>query len=87
MQIVDQAAGRGTHRIERSLVTPLVVEIDADAALLDRHVRVSVDGVRPTLEPITIWHAYGEGRPGTRIVFRTESPLPWSGSIDVTVTA
>lgn len=83
--IDDQVDGRGRRRIERRLHTPLAVNIDGSTAILNgSRVRVRVQGdVSMRLDPVTIWHAYGEGRPGTALVLACEAELPWQGRIEI----
>ena len=83
--IEDVIVGRGRRSIVRRLVTPMAARIDGDQVFLEGEgfsgvVRAEV---RPTLQPIVLWYAYGEGRPGTAIVFAAEAALPWEGRIEI----
>lgn len=86
-RIEDHVTGRGRHTIERALVTPAAVTIRDNAAHLEADglsfiVRAE-DATPPHLDPITLWHAYGDGTSGTRIVFKDMARLPWEGSLIV----
>jgi len=83
--IDDRVEGRGRRRIERRLHTPLDVNLDGPTATLNgSRVRVRVLGdVSMRVEPVTIWHAYGEGRPGAALVLTCEAELPWRGCIEI----
>ena len=83
MRIEDGIAGSRTHSIERALVTPLDVRLDGDSAIVGGRFRVHSEGAVPRLDAISIWHAYHNATPGTRIVFETTQSLPWSGCITV----
>jgi hypothetical protein len=67
------------------LHTPLEVNLDGpEATLTGSRVRVRVLGdVSMRVEPVTIWHAYGEGRTGAALVLTCEAELPWRGCIEI----
>ncbi|CAA7621713.1 heparinase II/III family protein [Magnetospirillum sp. UT-4] len=87
MRVDDTVEGRGRHRITRRLVTGAAVAVDGGAAILTqpsgRRWRVAAEDARPALSPLTLWHAYGEGSPGTVLAFETEAVLPWRGTLTV----
>ncbi len=78
-RIDDAVTGHGTHEIERALVTPLGVHVDGDRVIIDERFSLRANGLLPECRPVTVWHAYGSGNPGTRIAFRTTHELPWIG--------
>lgn len=85
LTIEDAVAGRRRHRIERRLVTPMAARIDGDRVMLEGEglsVSVRADAP-PTLEPMTLWRGYGDGVPGTAIVFAADVELPWRGRIEI----
>lgn len=87
LRIEDRIQGRGTHTIERTLVTA------HEATISDGCVFVNRDGQRfriyteenatPRVSEITLWHAYGAGKAGHRIAFTTKAPAPWHGALIV----
>ena len=81
LRLDDAVTGHGTHSIERALVTPLAVRIDGDSAIIAERFRLRADGLVPRCQPITVWHAYGNGTPASRIIFETTQDLPWIGAI------
>lgn len=83
IRIEDGISGTGRHTVERALVTPLAVQIKDKLAIIGERFAVSAEDAAPRLDPVTVWHAYGRGAPGTRIVFETVAELPWSGLITV----
>lgn len=90
-ELTDLLDGKRRQTIERSLVTPLDAEIaDGVVVLRGRDLCVTVTPSADAtieLEPITRWHAYGEGTPATRIVFNNKNAaMPWSGTITVKVS-
>jgi len=86
----DQLHGRGRNRLVRRFVTPLEVEALPMGALLKgggRTLWVSAGpGASMTVRPITVWRAYGCGRPGTLIEFTERATLPWSGRATIEVS-
>lgn len=87
VRIDDGVSGRGTHVIERTLVTPLAVRIEGTRAIIGDTFALAGDVTAPRAEPVTIWHAYNNGMPGTRIVFETRAGLPWSGTLTLEETS
>lgn len=83
LTIHDRVAGRGTHQVSRRLVTPLEARlVDGGVDLAGPGARFRIEGAGPArLEPVTLWHAYGEGRPGTAITFVADETLPWQGTL------
>ncbi len=85
--IKDFIVGKGRANIRRQLVTPLAATITDDGVVLtgsDTSFRIHGAG-HPTLQPITIWKAYGQGQPGTAIVFDDDAALPWRGDLMIEV--
>ena len=81
----DDIAGRGTHAIQRSLITtwatrqtPGGIAIDTPKGLI----QVSCPSAA-RLEPMKRWEAYGRAVPATRIVFEERSGLPFTGFFSV----
>lgn len=87
LEIADRVEGRGTHAITRRLHTTCKVEpLENGFRLLapgGRRFTVTAPGAAPNLIPTTVWTAYGEGRPASRLEFTALKPLPWSGLIRV----
>lgn len=86
--LTDTVDGRDAHRVTRALVSPLPASVVEGAVLLSgatNSYRVTAE-VEPTIEPVTIWQAYGVGEQGARLVFDTHSRLPWSGHVKVEAT-
>jgi len=85
--IHDSVDGKGHVQICRQFITPLTTTITGDSVILagsDASFRIH-GATHPTLQPITIWHAYGQGQPGTVIAFNNGSPLPWQGDLMIEV--
>jgi hypothetical protein len=83
----DRLTGHGKHRIVRAFVTPFPTTLNAGSAVINtpdsRFILRSADAAtKCTMQATTIWHAYGEGRPGTRISFETRTEADWQGVID-----
>jgi hypothetical protein len=90
-ELTDLVDGKRRQTVERSLVTPLDAEIvDSVVVLRGRDLCVTVTPSADAtieLDPVTRWHAYGEGTPATRIVFNNQNAaMPWSGNINIEVT-
>ena len=83
----DEVNGSGRHRVTRRLVTTLEATNDGDAVRLSGPdgAFVVTGGGPATLAPCTRWEAYGEGRPATRLTWRTATRLPWRGRLEVRV--
>jgi len=89
MVIKDELAGHGIHRVSRRLVTPLKVEVTPAGLVLsnsEKKFSLSSPGPEAAISPISLWSAYGNGRPGTLIEFAADTPLPWSGEISLKVS-
>jgi hypothetical protein len=82
-RIEDGIAGRGSHTVERALVTPCDVRLDGDSVVVGGRFRVACEGSAARLDAVTVWRAYNDGSPGTRIVFESRQSLPWSGTITI----
>lgn len=88
VMVEDRVEGRGQHHLCRRLVTPLTAEILADGTvLLGGRFHVKADGGTPRLVPLRLWHAYGEGTPGTAVEFHHTTALPWTGTLSIDLVA
>jgi len=87
--ISDSVDGTRTAKIRRTFVTPLQVDVQGSIIELKGKSRIfrmrCGKNTSIKIDPITLWHAYGQGRNGTRIIFTTTASLPWQGRIDVEV--
>ncbi|MBL94298.1 MAG: hypothetical protein CFH06_00222 [Alphaproteobacteria bacterium MarineAlpha3_Bin5] len=83
LKIYDSVMGVGQYYIDRSLVTPLPAKLYNNKVIINKQFKVYADDSIPQISPITIWHSYGEGRPGFHIIFSGTEKLPWAGSINV----
>lgn len=86
-QINDSISGTGRADIQRQLITPLPTKITDDGILLigsEKSFRIR-STTALTTQSITIWHAYGQGQPGTAIVFDDAASLPWQDDIMIEV--
>lgn len=83
MRIMDAVTGHGLHQIDRTLLTPGDVRVDGNAVIIDEQFRVHAGDLEPSVQPITLWQAYGSGKAGSRISFETTVALPWTGTITV----
>jgi hypothetical protein len=84
MVLTDELAGQGSCQVSRRFVTPLEVEAEPTGIGLSgagKSFHLSSRDAEATISEITLWSAYGRGRPGKLIEFAAESPLPWSGEI------
>ena len=83
----DHVEGRGSHSIIRRLHTTCRVEpLDGALRLIapgGRRFTITAPGAAFTVLGTTLWTAYGEGQPASRIEISTTAPLPWSGLITV----
>ncbi|MBX9633671.1 MAG: heparinase II/III-family protein, partial [Magnetospirillum sp.] len=81
--VVDRALGKGRRTMERRLITALPVE-EGGRILVGPSVRFRVicDGAI-RVEPMTLWSAYGEARPGSCIIISNRNMLPWSGRLRI----
>ena len=89
LTIRDTLTGlRPGHHVRRQLVTGLEVEVMGEAVILrsavsGRRFKVMAQGCPPSLEPTTLWSAYGRGRPGHVLVFRCAPDASWQGRLTV----
>lgn len=83
----DAVDGKGDVHIRRQLVTPLPATVtDNGVVIAGSNKSFHIHGAtHPKLKPITIWHAYGQGRPGTAIVFNDDTVLPWQDNLMIEV--
>lgn len=90
LTVEDRLDGHGRRPLVRRFVTPLAVEALPGGVLLTgggRTFWLSADGeAAMTIRPVTIWHAYGVGRPGHLIEFADKATLPWSGRVTLEVS-
>ncbi len=84
MILTDRIEGTREATVTRTLVTPMFAEFHDGALMLDGRFRIAADAPL-RLEPMTVWHAYGEGRTGTAIVIEDRARLPFEGTITVEV--
>lgn len=85
--IHDSVDGMGRMNMRRQLVTPLPTTIINDGVVLtgsEKSFRIR-GNTHPKIQPITIWHAYGQGQPGTAIVFNDDALLPWQSNLMIEV--
>jgi hypothetical protein len=75
VEVEDELAGSGTHRVTRRLHTTLPVRIESGVATLDGRYRVHADAPLTTREAVC-WTAYGEGTAATCIEARSRVALP-----------
>ena len=75
VEVEDELAGSGTHRVTRRLHTALPVRIEGGVATLDGRYRVHADAPLTTREAVC-WTAYGEGTAATCIEARSRVALP-----------
>jgi len=85
--IDDEIAGVGSFCVQRRLHTDLPVEIRGNGAVIHgREVRYVVDFGSPiSIEPMTCWDAYGNGRAATAMLCDIHADLPYRGRISVEV--
>ncbi len=84
----DGLAGEGRHRISRRFVTPLEAEAGSGGVVLrngGKTFHLNSPDATAVVTQTTLWHAYGQGRPGFAIEFTVEAPLPWSGEVRLEV--
>lgn len=88
--IEDRLEGRGRRNLIRRLATPLEAEALPMGVLLKGSGKTLwVSGgsaAAVTARPITLWHAYGNGRPGVLIEFAERAALPWAGRLNIEVS-
>ncbi|OAN49180.1 hypothetical protein A6A04_03435 [Paramagnetospirillum marisnigri] len=88
LDITDTVAGSGPHLLIRRLHTTCRVEAVAGGLHLHapggRRFTITAPDAEITVSPTTLWTAYGEGVPASRIeITIAAAPLPWSGLIRV----
>lgn len=86
VDILDTIEGRGRHLISRRLVTPLTVEVDGYHATMSSGTstfKICSDAPL-SARPVTLWHAYGEGRAGTIIEAEERLTLPCHCRMSIT---
>ena len=83
MDIMDTVNGRGNHKLDRVLVTPLRTECNGNNVLLygDNSIYRLVSDSYPTITIMPIWKSYGCSFMGTAIIFSLEENLPWTGKM------
>lgn len=80
--IHDRVDGVGRHKVRRALATSLAVELINGAAILGARWRVwSRAPVRS--QRITLWRAYGEGVPGTQLVWEDDAAFPFDDTLTI----
>jgi len=88
--IDDRLEGRGRRRISRRFATPLAAEALPGGVLLKGGGRTLWLSAGPAAEvtarPITLWRAYGDGRPGVLVELTERADLPWSGRATLEVS-
>lgn len=81
LHIADSISGRGRRRVTRRLVLANEPARDGDA-WRSGPARLHLDG-EARVEPVTIWSAYGRGRPGWALINEAAAALPFSGTIRI----
>jgi hypothetical protein len=81
LTIHDRIDGKGRHRITRRLHTALPVT-QVGYAVRAAGFTIESD-IAPSLQPATLWTAYGVGVPATAIVFEAKATLPYESEIRV----
>jgi hypothetical protein len=87
MTITVGVKGKGHHTITRTLITPLVLDIIGDGALLWGEIntyKIECSGCEMALVPVTWWLAYGHGVPATAIAMTNRQAMPFAGKIILT---
>jgi len=88
--IDDRLDGCGRRTLVRRFATPLEVEVLPMGLLLKGGGKTLWVSAGPrtavTVRPITLWWAYGHGRPGALIEFKERADLPWSGRATIEVS-
>jgi len=86
LSIDDHLDGDGQHALVRSIITPLRTQHENGAIVLQGDqalYRLTWDdsATETVIEPITLWQAYGVGRPGHVVRLTTRAHLPWRGTL------
>ena len=87
--ISDAVDGNRTAKVCRTFITPLEISAKGSTITLKGEkyaFRMYCDAdTTIKTDPITLWHAYGRGREGTRITLTTTASLPWQEQIELEV--
>ena len=85
----DKIEGSRTAAVCRTFVTPMEVSVQGSTIMLkgkSHTFRMRPEaGITIKINPVTLWHAYGHGKDGTKITVTTNATLPWQGQIDIEV--
>ena len=83
MAITDRVIGRGRHKIDRILITPLRLERNGNNVLLygAKTVYHLISDSNPTITVFPIWKSYGNSFLGSAIIISHEGSLPWTGKL------
>ena len=88
--VEDRLAGYGRRLIIRQVVTPFEAEEMPGGVLLKgaaRKLWLSAGyAAKMSVKPVTLWRAYGQGRPGRLIEFVERASLPWSGRMTLEIS-
>ena len=88
MSLVDALTGAGRCEVTRRLVTPLNVEMTQGGVLLTgrtRQYRITCEGAKILLIPVTRWRAYAQGEPAHMIEISGMEKLPYEGILKVEI--
>ena len=89
LKISDVVDGKRSATICRTFVTPMKIDIQGSSIELkgEKHAfRLHCDADSTIkADPVTLWHAYGHGREGTRLTLTTTAALPWQQQIELEV--
>lgn len=84
--IDDRVEGKGARHIARRLHTPWPAEISNGTAIVRTPAgafHIHAEGITPVLGTIMHWTAYSRGFKATSILFKTDAPLPWAGTLAI----
>ena len=88
MILTDALEGDGRHLITRRFATPLEAEAGSGGVVLKggaKTFHLNSPDASAAVKKITLWRAYGSGRPGSMIEFASDSALPWTGEVRLEV--
>ena len=88
LTLTDALEGNGRHLIARRFVTPLEAEAGAGGVVLKggaKTFHLHSPDASAAVKEITLWRAYGWGRPGSIIEFAAAAALPWTGEVRLEV--
>ena len=88
LTVTDALNGDGRHLITRRFVTPLEAEAGAGGVVLKggaKTFHLNSPDASAAVNEITLWRAYGSGRPGSMIEFTADAQLPWTGEVRLEV--